>query len=83
MYGRKYKVFVDTGAKIHFIKKEALTNLEVVDTEMDFYPYLGEFQNGVYQLLLDYYLRWYTEHYPDRHSDAVWCYGPNCLAVQG
>jgi hypothetical protein len=44
--------FLGTGAKILFLKKEELTNLEVVDTEKDFYPYVGEFQTDIYQLPL-------------------------------
>jgi hypothetical protein len=35
------------------LKKGALTNLEVVDTEKDFYPYLAEFQTDVYPLTLE------------------------------
>jgi hypothetical protein len=32
----------------------------------------GSFLLGAYQCVLDYYLRWYTEHNPGRHPDAVW-----------
>ncbi len=32
----------------------------------------GSFLLGVYQLLLDYYLRWYVEHNPAKHPTAVW-----------
>jgi hypothetical protein len=29
----------------------------------------------VYQCLLDYYLRWYTEHNPQKHTEAMWRQG--------
>jgi hypothetical protein len=32
----------------------------------------GSFLLEVYQFLLDYYLRWYTEHDPQRYPQAVW-----------
>jgi len=50
MNGETHNVFVDTGAKINFLRKEALVGLEPVDTEMVFYPMLGEFETNVYQI---------------------------------
>jgi len=35
----------------------------------------GSFLLGVYQCLLDYYLRWYTEHNPQKHTEAMWRQG--------
>jgi len=32
----------------------------------------GSFLLGAYQHLLDYYLRWYVEHNPEKHAKAVW-----------
>jgi hypothetical protein len=31
----------------------------------------GSFMLGAYQCLLDYYLKWYTDHDPEKHSKAV------------
>ena len=55
MNGETHNVFVDTGAKINFLRKEALVGLEPVDTEMDFYPMVGEFETEVYQIPVDIY----------------------------
>ena len=35
----------------------------------------GSFLLGAYQYLLDYYRQWYTEHTPEKHSEAVWQQG--------
>ena len=32
----------------------------------------GSFLLGAYQYLLDYYLRWYSEHQPEKHTQAVY-----------
>jgi type I restriction-modification system DNA methylase subunit len=32
----------------------------------------GSFLLGAYKFLLDYYLRWYTEHDPEKNTKAVW-----------
>ncbi len=32
----------------------------------------GSFLLGAYDYLLDYYLKWYTEHDPAKHKQAVW-----------
>ncbi len=32
----------------------------------------GSFLLGAYQYLLDYYLKWYVEHNPEKHPKAVW-----------
>jgi type I restriction-modification system DNA methylase subunit len=32
----------------------------------------GSFLLGAYDALLDYYLKWYTEHDPAKHKQAVW-----------
>jgi hypothetical protein len=38
---------------IHFLQKERHTKLEIINIEINFFPYLGEFQNGMYQPLLE------------------------------
>jgi hypothetical protein len=35
----------------------------------------GSFLLGAYQYLLDYYRQWYSEHTPEKHSEAVWQQG--------
>ena len=53
MNNEKHKVFVDTGAKICYLRKEALAGLEPSDTEIHFYPMMGEFETKVYQIPVD------------------------------
>lgn len=53
MNGAPQKVFVDTGAKINFLRKQVLTGLEAMDTEMDFSPYIGEFETKVYEISIE------------------------------
>lgn len=53
MNGKLQKVFIDTGAKIHFVRKHVVTGLEAIDTEIDFYPNIGEFETDVYEMLIE------------------------------
>jgi len=48
--GLPRKMFIDTGAKIHYLRKEVLAGQKALDTEKDFYPLVGEFETTVYQL---------------------------------
>jgi len=47
------KVFVDSGAKIHFVRKHVVEGLEAIDTEMDWYPYIGEFETEVFEIPIE------------------------------
>jgi len=53
MNGLPQKVFVDTGAKIHFVRQHIVNGLEAIDTEMEFYPYIGEFETEVYEIPIE------------------------------
>ena len=50
MNGALRKVHIDTGAKIHFLRKQALEGLEPIDKEMDFHPFFGDFETDVYEI---------------------------------
>jgi Ca-activated chloride channel family protein len=43
-------MFLDTGAKLSYIKKEIVSNLKPVGTEKDFYPGMGEFETPIYEI---------------------------------
>ena len=45
-----HKVYVDSGAKINYLRKDALAGLEPVETQMEFHPMMGEFGTKVYQV---------------------------------
>lgn len=45
-------MFVDTSAKLSYLRAEAVEGLQSVDTEKDFYPGFGEFSTEVYQVPL-------------------------------
>ncbi len=43
-------MFLDTGAKLSYIKKEIASKYKPVGTEKDFYPSMGEFETPVYEI---------------------------------
>jgi len=47
------KMFVDTSAKLSYLKVEAISSNEAVDTETDFYPLVGSFETKVYRLPIE------------------------------
>ncbi len=48
--GNHLPMFLDTGAKISYLKKELVSKMEQVGTENDFYPEYGEFETPVYHV---------------------------------
>ena len=46
--GRVARMFVDTGAKISYIKKEFVEGLNIKDIVEDFSPYIGDFKAPLY-----------------------------------
>jgi len=48
--GKDQEVFLDTGAKLSYIKKEIAVKHPSVGKERDFYPGMGEFETQVYEI---------------------------------
>lgn len=48
--GKDQEVFLDTGAKLSYIKKEIAMKYSTVGKERDFYPGMGEFETQVYEI---------------------------------
>ena len=49
----KNKVYLDTGAKLSYIKKELLNGAQVIGEEEDFYPGYGRFKTPTYKLTIN------------------------------
>jgi len=48
--GNHLPMFLDTGAKISYLKQELVNTMEKIGTERDFYPGFGEFETPVYRV---------------------------------
>ncbi len=46
--GRKGRAFLDTGAKLSFVRRETVSGSPVLGTAMDFYPGFGSFMTNLY-----------------------------------
>ena len=50
IHGSDQQAFIDTGAKLSYIKEELSNGLLPIGNETDFYPGLGEFETQVYEV---------------------------------
>lgn len=48
--GKEHEVFVDTGSRLSYIKKEIAGKYLPIGKERDFYPGMGEFETPVYEV---------------------------------